>query len=110
MNKETLKRKASSVSFRKTNGLVLRTINILREKYNKLDVVQEVLEDSGTDVGAFTDSVNFLSMEGYIQLRTIDGHIRADIADSLYKDCEAKVTGKGVRLLAGGINDDMIEV
>ncbi len=110
MDRETLLKKASSVSFKKTNGLVLRTINILREKYNKLDVVQEILEDSGTDVSSFVDSVNFLSMEGYIQLRTIDGHATVDIADASYKDCEAKVTGKGVRLLAGGINDDMIEV
>ena len=63
MDKETLLKKASLASFKKTNGLVLRTINILREKYNKLDVVQEILGDSGTDVGSFTDSVNFLSME-----------------------------------------------
>ena len=110
MDKETLLQKASSASFKKTNGLVLRTINILRERYNKLDVVQDVLEDSGTDISSFIDSVNFLSMEGYIQLRKIDGHEIADIADTSYKDLEAKVTGKGVRLLAGNISDGMIEV
>ena len=110
MDKETLLKKASSASFRQANGQVLRTINILREKYNKLEIVQSVLVDSGVDAGSFTDAVNFLSMEGYIQLRKIDSHLPADIADTSYKDCEAKVTGKGVRLLAGGIKDDMIEV
>ena len=110
MDKETLLKKASSASFKQANGQVLRTINILREKYNKLEVVQSVLTDSGIDLGSFVDSVNFLSMEGYIQLRTIDGKIEADIADNSYKDLEAKVTGKGVRLLAGNISDEMIEV
>ena len=103
MDKETLLKKASSASFKQANGQVLRTINILRERYNKLEVVQSVL-------GSFVDSVNFLSMEGYIQLRKIDGHEIADIADTSYKDLEAKVTGKGVRLLAGNISDGMIEV
>lgn len=110
MDKETLLKRASSASFKRANGLVLRTINILREKYNELEVVQSVVTESGVDEGEFTDAINFLSLEGYIQLRRIGSHLPADIADVSYKECEAKVTAKGIRLLAGGTVDDMIEV
>ena len=110
MNTDEMLKKAASASFRKANGAVLRTINILREKYNKLDVVQSILEESGVETGEFVDALNFLSMCGYIQLRDIVSKELADIADASYKDCEAKVTAKGIRLLAGGISDNMVEV
>ncbi len=110
MNKEEMMQKAKSTAFRINNGQVLRTINILREKYNQLEIVQSVVEDNGVDMGEFVDSVNFLSMEGYISLRKISDHGNVDIADVNYKECEAKVTGKGIRLLTGGICDNMIEI
>lgn len=110
MNKEEILKKAESTAFKLVNGQVLRTINILREKYNKLELVQSILEESGIQINSFMDALNFLSMEGYIKLRFINTHLDADIADASYKDCEAKVTAKGIRLLAGGIKDDMIEV
>lgn len=110
MNKEQMEQKVKAATFRVNNGQVLRTINILREKYNQLEVVQSVVEDNGVDVGEFIDSINFLSMEGYISLRKISDHCNVDISDANYKECEAKVTGKGIRLLAGGICDNMIEI
>ena len=110
MDKEAILRKASSAAFRNANGHVLRTINILREKYNKLETVQSVLEESGVDVGEFTDAVNYLTLEGYIRLRTVSSHEPADIADVSFRDCEAKVTGKGIKLLAGSVKDDLVEV
>ena len=110
MNKDELLKKAASATFKKANGAVLRTINILREKYNKLDVVQSILEESGIGAAEFVDALNFLSLSGYIQMRCIATKQAADIADVPYKECEAKVTAKGIRLLAGGMNDDMVEV
>ena len=82
------KRALRAGSFVHNNGKVLRTVNILRLKYNKLTGVQSVLEDDGIAEDEFLDSVNFLD----------------------YTALEAKLTGKGIRLLAGGIEDDMIEV
>ena len=92
------------------NGKVLRTVNILRLKYNKLTGVQSVLEDDGIAEDEFLDSVNFLTEEGYIHLRRISNKEPAALADTDYTALEAKLTGKGIRLLAGGIEDDMIEV
>ncbi|NBI78570.1 type VI secretion protein [Anaerotruncus colihominis] len=97
-------------SFVHNNGKVLRTVNILRLKYNKLTGVQSVLEDDGIAEDEFLDSVNFLAEEGYIHLRRISTRESAALADTDYTALEAKLTGKGIRLLAGGVKDDMIEV
>ena len=97
-------------SFIHNNGKVLRTVNILRLKYNKLTGVQNVLEDDGIAEDEFLDSVNFLAEEGYIHLRRISNKEPAALADTAYTALEAELTGKGIRLLAGGIEDDMIEV
>ena len=65
---------------------------------------------SGIAEDEFLDSVNFLAEEGYIHLRHIASKGNALLADSDYTTLEAKLTGKGNRLLKGGISDDMIEV
>ncbi len=105
-----INKKLRAGNFKKNNGLVLRTINILRYKYNKLSGVQSVLENNGVAEDEFLDAVNFLSEEGYIHLREIAGKEPAALSDSDYNTLEAKVTSKGIRLLAGGIDDNMIEV
>lgn len=97
-------------NFVRNNGKVLRTVNILRFKYNKLSGVQSVLEDDGIAEDEFLDSINFLVEEGYIHLRRISTKEDASLADSDYTALEAKLAGKGIRLLAGGIQDDLIEV
>lgn len=97
-------------NFIRNNGKVLRTVNILRFKYNKLSGVQNVLEDDGISEDEFLDSINFLAEEGYLHLRQISTKENAGLADSEYTTLEAKLTGKGIRLLAGGVEDDMIEV
>ena len=55
------KRALRAGSFVHNNGKVLRTVNILRLKYNKLTGVQSVLEDDGIAEDEFLDSVNFLT-------------------------------------------------
>lgn len=98
-------------NFVHNNGRVLRTINILRTKYNKLTGVERVLQDDGISEDEFLDSINFLADEEYIKLRIISSKDEVnDIADNDYRTLEAKLTAKGIRLLAGGIEDNMIEV
>ena len=55
------KRALRAGSFVHNNGKVLRTVNILRLKYNKLTGVQSVLEDDGIAEDEFLDSVNSVS-------------------------------------------------
>lgn len=104
------RQKLRAGNFVANNGQVLRTINILRYKYNKLGGVQRAMHDAGLSEDEFLDSVNFLSQEGYIHLRRIADHTDGNLADHDYLELEGKVTSKGIRLLAGGIDDNMVEV
>lgn len=110
MDKEVMLKEASAAVAKKANGQVLRTINILRDKFNKLDVVQSILEKSGVRIDEFRDALNYLMLAEYIQIRKIDTHADADLADVSYKECEARLTAKGIQLLGGVIKDEMVEV
>lgn len=110
MDKEAMVKAASAAAAKKANGQVLRTINILRDKFNNLDVVQTILEGSGVKIDAYRDALNYLMLADYIQIRKVDTHADADLADVSYKECEARLTAKGIQLLGGVIKDEMIEV
>lgn len=108
MNREAEIRRMRAGSFMLNNGRVLLTVNLLREKYNSLKSVEQGVKYDGIERQDFIDSVNFLAESGYIRLREIGTHISADLADFNYTRLEAKVTEKGIRLLAGGLSDDMV--
>ena len=57
------KQRLKAGNFVRNNGRVLRTINILRHKYNKLSGIQNVLEDDGISQDEFLDAVNVLALE-----------------------------------------------
>ena len=50
-------------NFIHNNGLVLRIINILRYKYNRLTGVKDVVASHGVSEDEYLDSVNFLAEE-----------------------------------------------
>lgn len=110
MNNEKLKERFKAEAFKNNNGVVLRTINILRTKFNNLTTVQAVCEDSGVSKGEFIDCINYLNEAEYIKLRDIATRCEIVFADVDYRDLEAKLTAKGIRLLAGGINDELIDI
>ena len=105
MNREQEKRRLRAGAFMVNNGRVLMTINLLREKYNALRSVEKGLKAEGIERQEFIDSVNFLHEEGYMESRE-----PANLADVEYQTLEAKVTGKGIRLLGGGITDEMVDL
>ena len=92
---------------RKNYAIVLRTINILRHKYEALAEVRAALD--GINEQEYLDAVNYLSGSGYIHVRTVIDHETADIADVDYRDLEARLTPKGIQLLGGAITDPMID-
>ena len=94
--------------FVKNNGLVLRTINILRIGYQKLEDVFFALSE--VEEHEFLDSVNYLFLIEYIMLRDIKSKQPKDIADVPYERLEAKLSTKGIKLLEGEIEDNSVEV
>lgn len=108
IDKDTMLRNMRASEFKRNNAKVLLVINILRHQFESLPDVRYALDKM--DESKFLDSINFLSEEGYIKLRTIDRHQDTTIADTDYDQLEAKVTSKGIRLLAGEIVDLQVEV
>ena len=106
---EDFRQKIKARRFIKNNGLVLRTINLLRIGYEKLEDVLFAL-GSEVDEHEFLDSVNYLFLSEYILLREIKSKKPADIADIPYEKLEAKLSIKGIKLLEGTIVDNSVEV
>lgn len=104
---EALK-KMRAARFIKNNGKVIRTINLLRTKYEKLSEVKYALDDI-TD-SDYLDCINYLSESGYIKLRHIKNKQSAEISDVDYTELESKLTQKGISLLSGKLFDELVEV
>lgn len=106
-NESELLQRIQSGNFIHNNGRVIRTINLLKDKYAKLSEVQY---GCGTiSHGELRESLDFLSEEGYIRLRTVSEHLPSALSDADFENLEAKVTGKGFRLLWGNIKDQMVK-
>ena len=108
LSKEELLKKIEAGNFIQNNGTVLRTINILRHTYNKLGTIKMALDDMPED--EMLDCVNYLYESDYIHLRDINTKLDSSLADNDYKSLEAKLTAKGIQLLAGKLKDECIIV
>ncbi len=108
MDKSTLNKRISAGNFVENNGSVLRAINILKTKFNRLKDIRYALNHiERTDI---ENSINYLYEAGYLHLRTVDSHAGTSLADNDFDDIEAKLTAKGIQLLAGVIEDECVEV
>lgn len=107
--KELLKKKLRANNFVKNNRTVLEVINLLRHKCIQLTAVESVLRSRDISRDEFLDCINFLTEEKYITLREIESKKVTTLADAEWDILEAKVAGRGMRLLGGEIVDKMIE-
>ncbi|WP_283606514.1 type VI secretion protein [Faecalispora anaeroviscerum] len=108
MDNAEMLRKMRAGRFVENNGKVLRTINILRHKYEQLKDVKYALDMEMSET-EYLDCINYLAEAGYIALRDISTKSPANIADADYTRLEAKVTALGIQLLGGAIDDKMIK-
>ena len=112
MNREEIKKQMLADNFMRNNGKVLYTINILRYKYNELQSVESVLKAEGIEHWEFMDCINYLSLEGYIRMRDIQTMqpVQELSQNVNYKQLEAKLSSKGIKLLMKKIKDEAVEV
>ncbi len=108
--KEKLKKQINASNFVKNNGVVLTTINILRHRYTTLSAIESVFTSRGITRSELLDCINFLNEGRYIHLREITSKNEVNFADIDYELLEVKLAEKGIRILNGGIHDNMIEV
>lgn len=106
MDKDTLKR-VSARNFAENNGSVLRTINLLKTKYNKLKILQYALNIEKSEI---EKSINYLFEAQYLNLRDIDSKKPTSLADADFNDIEGKLTARGIQLLAGVLTDECVDI
>ncbi len=109
MNKIDLQR-LKNAAFINSNSQIMCVFNVLTHSYHKLSEMQRVLKLQGIDEASFVESINFLARAGYIELRDITSQVNANLADWDYKNLEGILTDKGIRLMAGDMKDNLIEV
>ena len=107
MDKETLNRRISAGNFVENNGSVLRAVNILKTKFNRLKDIKYALNIEKTDI---ENSVNYLHEAGYLHLGNSENRQPSSLADDDFDVLEGKLTAKGIQLLAGVIQDECVEV
>lgn len=109
--KERLLQQLRANAFPHNNGLVMRAVNIIRRGYNRMTDVQRAAEIWGVDENDFLDSVNFLALAKYVELRTIAERMPVpDFADTDWALLEIRLTAQGIRVMQGNIKDEMVEV
>ena len=108
MDKETLNRRISAGNFVENNGSVLRTVNLLKTKYNKLKSIQYALNN--IDRNEISNSINYLYEAGYLHLRHTESKQPSSLADDDFDALEGKLTARGIQILAGVISDECVEV
>ncbi|MEI3577934.1 MAG: type VI secretion protein [Acutalibacteraceae bacterium] len=94
--------------FRNNNAAVLRALNLLRIRYERLSDVKYALNN--IEEQEFLDSVNYLHEAGYVQLRRSRTKEKALLADWDYTELEGKLTHKGIKILNGDEIDNSIGV
>lgn len=107
MDKETLNRRISAGNFVENNGSVLRAVNILKTKFNRLKDIKYALNIEKNEI---ENSINYLHEAGYLHLRNSENRQPSSLADDDFDVLEGKLTAKGIQLLAGVISDECVEI
>ncbi|MBR1530031.1 MAG: type VI secretion protein [Oscillospiraceae bacterium] len=109
MENKELNDRIRQKKFFRNNGTVLKGINLLRTQFVSLPDLKYALEPNLTEP-EFLDSVNYLTEGGYIRTRHIRSKQEIALADAAPEELEAKVTQKGIQIIACILKDDCIEV
>lgn len=109
METKEMQERIRQKKFFRNNGIVLKGINLLREKYVQLSELKYALEPSMTEQ-ELRDSINYLSESGYINMRDIRSRQHTTLADSAFGEIEAKVSAEGIKIIACVKSDECIEV
>ncbi len=90
------------------NGSVLRTLNILSGSKCRLSDLECVF--NGINRYHFLDSLEYLAESEYIELKDVPTGSRVELETEHFSATNAVLTGKGILVLRGFLEDDCIEV
>ena len=110
--KEKLLAEMEQSDFAKNNGKIMRTLKRACAELPQPEQHSAHFEGRRQLARDNTPPAStFWLLEGYILLRTVKDHVRCeDLADHNWTELEAKLSGKGMRVLEKDVKDAMIEV
>lgn len=109
MEKKELMERMQQSAFFRNNGMVLKAVNLLRDKYVALEDLCSALQPS-MSASEFRDAINYLTESGYIKLRETKTKHSTTLADASVDELEAKVTADGIKIIACVRKDECIDV
>ncbi len=109
METKELQKRIRQKKFFHNNGIVLKGVNLLRDKYVRLTELKYAFEPSMSEQ-ELRDSLNYLSESGYINMRHVDSGEDTTLADCNFDEIEAKVSADGIKIIACVRTDECIEV
>ena len=109
METKEMQERIRQKKFFRNNGVVLKGINLLREKYVQLSELKYALEPTLTE-NELRDSINYLSESGFINMRNIRTKQTTSLADCDFYEIVAKVSAEGIKIIACVKSDECIEV
>lgn len=109
MNAEKIQKDIENINFFNMNGTILRTLNILDDSRCSIASLEFVFRDKN-DNKSFIESIKYLSVSGYIDLRNIDTGTSTEFTADKFDDTEISLSAKGIQVLRGMITDNCINV
>lgn len=99
---------AKTGGFMQVNGSVLRTLNVISGGKCSLSGLEYIF--SGVNRCHLLNSLDYLAKSEYIELKSGTTGSKADLETGKFSDTNAVLTGKGILILRGFLEDDCIEV
>ncbi|MDE6091500.1 MAG: hypothetical protein K2G14_00190 [Ruminococcus sp.] len=109
MNTEKIQKDIENSNFFNMNGTILRTLNVIENSRCTLSSLEFVFKGH-TEHNEFIESVKYLSVSGYINLRNIDTGTPTEFRADKFDDTEMLLSAKGIQVLRGMITDNCINV
>ena len=109
MNTEKIQKDIKNINFFNMNGTILRTLNVLDNSRCTLTSLEFVFKNNIKHT-EFTESVKYLSVSGYINLRNINTETPTEFRADSFNDTEMSLSAKGIQVLRGMITDKCINV
>lgn len=108
MEKDNLRKRLQQYAFRKNNGQIMRTVNMLKSQESTVGNICYLLQGEPTE--AVQNSLNYLSEAGYIRITGPMGEAFSGQIDESTKDHRITLTATGMELIMGVRENPAVEV
>lgn len=108
MDADNLKKHLQQYTFRENNGLVLRTVNMLKPRESTVGNVRYLMQ--GEPQEAVQNSLNYLTEAGYIRITGPKGEPFPGQLDDTAKGYRITLTAAGIEILMGVQESSSVDV